>query len=149
MEQKLLDQVKNFCVKNKERLTKPRIDVLKIISRSHKPISAYGILAKLSQFILQPKPQTVYRALDFWLRTRFIHRVKSLNAYILCRESHGHKGFQFTICEICGKTTETLIGDIPKILKKNFLDSGNFSVDSWTLEMSGLCKLCESKKGHN
>ena len=48
-----------FCESNKYRLSLPRLEVLKIISASQKPIKAYEILEKLGEKI--PPQLDVYR----------------------------------------------------------------------------------------
>ena len=145
MDNTIIEQAKRFCIKYKMRLTKPRIEVLRIILKSSKPIGAYDILEKLTQFIDRPKPQTVYRAIDFWLKTHFIHRIKTLNAYVICKKKHGHKGFQFMLCRNCGVATESLFEDLPNALMQKICNNEQFLLSSWTLEMSGLCKNCLNK----
>ena len=44
----LLKKAFDYCEKNKFRLTEPRIQVLKIIANSKKPLGAYEILEELS-----------------------------------------------------------------------------------------------------
>ena len=65
---KNINEVLEFCEKNKLRITKPRLEVLNIIFSSNKPIKAYEILDQLGKEILNPKPPTAYRAIDFWLK---------------------------------------------------------------------------------
>ena len=108
----------NFCIKNKLRYTKPRESVLKIISSSNKPIKAYDVLKQLAKVLKNPKPPTAYRAIEFWERYNFIHKIESLNAYSLCEAEHLHSGSQFLICNQCGEVTESHICEIPKIIKE-------------------------------
>jgi Fur family zinc uptake transcriptional regulator len=143
LSQKVIEQAKVFCIEQKQRLTRPRIEVLKIIAESPKPIGAYAILGELSLVLDQPKPQTVYRAIDFWLETGFIHSLKSLNAYILCRTGHKHEGSQFMLCDVCGKAIEAPFSDMPQVLK-DYMAKESFIPFQWALEIHGSCSECQN-----
>ena len=135
------EKIVEICKKNKWRLTVPRLEVLKIISLSEKPIKAYDILKKLANKIKSPKPPTAYRAIEFWKKHNFIHRIESLNAYSACRQEHTHTGTQFLICDDCGKVIESNLYDMPKILKKN-TQKNTFKPLRWNLEINGICNQC-------
>lgn len=140
--QEVVERAKTFCIEQKQRLTKPRIEVLKIIAKSPRPIGAYAILRELSRVLNQPKPQTVYRAIDFWLETGFIHSVKSLNAYTLCQAGHKHEGSQFMLCDNCGKAIEVPFIDMPQGLKDCMAKEG-FIPLQWAVEIHGACGKCQ------
>ena len=131
----------NFCIKNKHRYTKPRENVLKIISSSNRPIKAYHVLKQLAKVLKNPKPPTAYRAIEFWERYNFIHRIESLNAFYVCEAEHLHSGSQFLICNQCGEVTESHICEIPKIIKEK-IEKNIFSAKSWNLEVKGVCAKC-------
>ena len=131
-----------ICKKNKWRLTEPRLEVLRIISYSDKPIKAYDILKLLANKIKNPKPPTAYRAIEFWQNHNFIHRIESLNAYAACSQGHNHPGAQFLICDDCGKVIESnFLHNLPQILQKN-LKQHTFKPLRWNLEVSGICSQC-------
>jgi Fur family zinc uptake transcriptional regulator len=131
----------NFCIKNKHRYTKPREKVLKIIASSNKPLRAYDVLKQLAFVLKNPKPPTVYRAIEFWEKYNFIHRIESLNAYSLCEAEHSHEGSQFLICNQCGDVIESHFCEIPKIIKKK-IEKNIFIPKSWNLEIKGVCSKC-------
>lgn len=137
LEKKALD----FCNQHKHRYTKPRQIVLRIIASSKKPLKAYDILKQLAQFLKNPKPPTAYRAIDFWEKNNFIHRIESLNAYSACVSNHQHSGSQFLICNQCGEVIESHICEIPKIIKEK-IEKNIFSAKSWNLEVKGICHKC-------
>lgn len=137
IEKKALD----YCVRNNQRYTKPRKLVLNVLANSKKPIKAYEILHKLKIILCDPKPPTIYRAIEFWLKHNFIHRIESLNAYAICVEDHLHKGSQFLICNDCGRVIESHLSSLPKIIKETTLKN-SFQPDSWNLEINGRCGLC-------
>lgn len=143
MSHKVIERAKIFCIEQKKRLTKPRIEVLRIIAESSKPVGAYAILRELGLVLDQPKPQTVYRAIDFWLETGFIHSVKSLNAYMLCQIGHKHEGSQFMLCDICGRAIEAPVGEMPQILKDSMVKE-SFVPSQWAVEIRGSCSDCQN-----
>ena len=135
------EKIIEICKKNNWRLSEPRLEVLRIISLSKRPIKAYDILKKLAYKIKNPKPPTAYRAIDFWQKHNFIHRVESLNAYAACNKGHAHTGTQFLICDDCGKVIESNFSGISQILKKN-LQNNTFKTLRWNLEINGICNQC-------
>jgi len=131
----------HYCEKNKHRLTEPRLAVIEIIAASTKPISAYEILATLGKVTNNPKPPTVYRAIEFWQKIGFIHRIESLNAYVACEAGHQHNGTQFMICDDCGTVTEKHLCELPETLKDSTVDD-TFTPSRWYFEIHGVCKAC-------
>lgn len=129
----------DYCLKNKYRFTEPRQQVLQVIIKQKAPVSAYDILKILSEK-KDTKPPTIYRAIEFWTTHGFIHRVESLNAYIICNLSHKHEGSQIIICDKCGITKEICLNDY-KVSHhiKNIVD---FKVLNWSIEIHGLCEKC-------
>lgn len=136
-----IKKVLEVCEKNNLRITKPRLKVLNIIFSSHKPIKAYEILDQLGKEMINPKPPTAYRAIDFWLKHNFIHRIESLNAYYACNADHLHNGSQFLICKDCGEVTESHKFELPNNLKKTIKEN-SFLPTRWNLEVNGVCRKC-------
>ena len=137
----LIDQAELYCQKHKYRLTNPRLEVLKIIASHDKPVGAYQVLEELSKILENPKPPTVYRAIEFWQNHNFIHRIESLNAFVVCRAAHQHSGSQFMICDNCGVVIETHLCNMPESLK-NCANKKSFVPSKWNLEIHGQCKEC-------
>ncbi len=141
MKNKIEKKAEDFCKNFKQRLTEPRKKVLKIILSSKKPIKAYEILKKLSKVKYNPKPPTIYRAIEFWHSNNFIHRIESLNAYTACKAGHLHKGSQFMICDDCGKVIESHFCDLPEMIRKA-MKKNTFTPSKWNLEINGSCNQC-------
>ncbi len=136
------EKIVEICNKNKWRLTKPRLEVLRIITLSKKPIKVYDILKQLANKIKNPKPPTAYRAIEFWQKHNFIHRIESLNAYSRCSQGHTHSGTQFLICDDCGKVIESnFITNLPQILQKK-MPKSTFKPLRWNVEVNGICNQC-------
>lgn len=141
MNDPLINQAIEYCIQHNHRLTKPRLEVLKAIAASNKPIGAYQVLNELKDTLNCPKPPTVYRAIEFWQACHFIHRIESLNAYVTCQEDHLHHGSQFMICDDCGAAFETHMCEIPDNLKEQ-ARKNKFVPSQWNLEIHGLCSEC-------
>ena len=137
----IVKNLDTFCESNGLRITKPRQYVYEIVADAQKPIGAYDILAKLSKKLDNPKPPTAYRALEFLSEHGFIHRIESLNAYVICHSGHHHAGSQFMICDNCGRVIEAHLCHLPD----DFLEqtsSENFTPKSWNIEIHGRCDQC-------
>ena len=135
-----------YCEEHGLRFTDPRRMVLEIIAAAEKPLGAYDILALIGKKIDNPKPPTVYRAIEFLSEHQIIHRIESLNAYILCQSDHRHEGSQFMICDDCGTVTEAHLCDLPAPLSSKTKQEG-FELSSWNVELHGTCRNC-SKTQH-
>ena len=141
----LAKHVENFCSENGFSFTEPRRYVLDIIALSKEPVGAYEILERLGKKLNDPKPPTVYRAIDFLSKHGFIHRIESLNAYVTCNAGHLHSGSQFMICKNCGTVEEVHLCSLPDSLKKA-AKAKNFDIHHWNLELHGNCSKCSTKR---
>lgn len=136
-----LDGIETYCKEHAIRMTQSRREVARIIASSNCAIGAYDILEKLSDVLDNPKPPTVYRAIDFLMENQFIHKVESLNAFIACNTDHRHSGAQFLVCDTCGRVEEAHICSMPASLASSVKKTG-FVADSWNLEVHGKCEIC-------
>ncbi|MEK9660448.1 MAG: Fur family transcriptional regulator [Alphaproteobacteria bacterium] len=150
-----LSAADDLCAARGARLTPLRRRVLELVWDSHKPVGAYAILEALEADRRAGTdgdaagrgpvaPPTVYRALDFLLENRLIHRIEMLNAYIGCSHPEdGHSG-QFLLCGGCGAAAEldsdALLGAIGDEAAKR-----RFAVRRVTVEVEGLCPDCRGK----
>ena len=130
------------CAQEGEQLTQPRKETLKTIACSDKPIGAYEILNQLQKVMPLPKPPTVYRAIDFWLRKGVIHRIDSLKAYVACRAEHQHQGSQFMVCDECGNVSEILPLELPAAIN-HYVENKRFLLTAWSIEIHGQCAYCQ------
>ena len=137
---KYLDKARLYCEKNKYRFTKPRQQVLEIIIKQNSSIKAYDVL-KLLSVEKDVKPPTIYRAIDFWSKHGFIHRVESLNSYIVCDIDHTHEGTQILVCDECGMIKEANLSNLN--ITKKIKEKNSFSVTKWSVEVHGICINCK------
>lgn len=139
---KLLDELKAYCNEKGQRYTPPRYTTLEVIAASNVPIGAYDIIEQMGKITEKPKPATVYRSIEFLQEHGFIHKIESLNAFVVCHAGHSHEGSQFIVCNDCGTVEEIHLCHLPKDLKAQ-VDSSGFKMDRWNTEIHGVCQRCQ------
>ncbi len=130
------------CQRQGLRLTNVRQQVLEIIWASHNPIGAYDVLQKLQEAGHKPAPPTAYRALDFLVAAKLVHRVESLNAYIGCPSPSSNHQCQFYICTQCGHIAELNGKAVTSALQAGADELGFKGVQS-VIEVHGVCSSCQ------
>ena len=134
-------RAQGICALRGARLTPVRRRVLELILLSGQPTGAYSLLAELQRGRGRLGPPTVYRALEFLLAHKLIHKVETSNVYIACCDiDHPHQS-QFMICEDCGATEEIRNDEIVERLRRLGEDQG-FAVERQVIEARGLCPAC-------
>ena len=138
-----LSHAQLLCKMRGARLTPVRRRVLGLILASDQPTGAYALLAELQRGRGKLGPPTVYRALEFLLAHKLIHKVETSSAFIACSDiEHPHES-QFMICDDCGATEELRDDDIVRSLRR--LGEGRgFAVERQVIEARGLCPACRS-----
>ena len=138
-----LDEARRLCDRRGVRLTPLRLQVLTLIWQSHKPLGAYTLLDMLAtEATRQVAPPTVYRALDFLLEQRLIHRIDGLNAYIGCPHPGERHASYFLLCEHCGRAEELPPGALGQAIQQAAADAG-FAIGRQSLEVFGACPNCQ------
>ena len=124
------------------RFTRLRKNILEIIANDARAIGAYDLIEKLSYSGKAIAPISVYRCLDFLEKQGFIHRLESLNAYIVCQHENAHHSPKFLICENCGGIDEVddeaIVANIENSATKH-----NFQVRHIVIEIKGICQKCQ------
>ena len=129
------------CQSQGLKLTTVRQQVLEIVWSSHKPMGAYDVLQKLQEAGHKPSPPTAYRALDFLVGAKLIHRVESLNAFIGCPAPGVDHQSQFYICTECNHVAELNNSTISDSLLKDAKELGFHNVQP-VIEIHGVCDNC-------
>ncbi|TNC80342.1 MAG: transcriptional repressor [Oleiphilus sp.] len=124
-------------------LTENRQAVLDVLSERHEAMSAYDILDSLHAGDRKWKPATVYRALNYLIESKLIHRIESEQKFICCGHSHKSHEQLFMICEICGQVAELSLEE--NLLAQFFTlaQAKQFALKSPYLEFRGLCDRCQ------
>jgi Fur family zinc uptake transcriptional regulator len=137
-----LDAAETLCAKNGTQLTTLRREVLDLILRARAPLTAYQLLDQLKSTRKSAVPPTIYRALDFLIENRLIHRIERLNAFVSCAETdHDHADAQFLICHQCGTVTEIEDHGVSAALAQAAGAHG-FTPSRAIVELDGLCASC-------
>ncbi|MGE8493533.1 Fur family transcriptional regulator [Comamonas sp.] len=125
-------------------LTKHQALVLQALAREANPASAYALLDQLRDEGLRA-PQQVYRALDKLIEYGLVHRVESLNSFVVCAhthaEGHDHGLVVFAICDTCGQVDEFLEPAVERRLQ-TWSKANGFRPSSTHVEMHGICSRC-------
>ena len=146
-----LDSAAAVCQQRGARLTPLRRQVLELVWQSHQPIGAYAVLDALQANRRDDAPDgrtravappTVYRALEFLLSQRLIHRIESLNAYIGCVHPGARHAAQFLICNGCGSAAELESATLLTAIDSAAADAG-FAIERVAVEVSGQCPDCQ------
>ena len=128
--------------KKNQTLTKNQRIVLNLLQDSGEPLKAYFILDSLKKEGLN-SPLQVYRALDKLVELGKIHKVESLNSFIICNNSNCASNTAFTICERCGKVKEiknnNLTEGVNELVRENKLN-----ITRYNLEFYVVCKSCKT-----
>lgn len=141
-QEKILSQAKKICQVRNVRLTPQREEVLRLIAVQHCAISAYDLLDLLRVSEPQAKPPTIYRGLEFLLEQGFIHKIESINSYIICHHFNDPKHTSvMLICKNCGSIAESNGQAVEAIILKLTKQTG-FQLSNTVVESHGLCKYC-------
>ena len=82
--QGLLQQAQHVCQQRGARLTKIREQVFLLLAKHDGAVGAYDLLEELKSIDPAAKPATIYRALDFLGKQGFVHKIESINAFVMC-----------------------------------------------------------------
>jgi Fur family zinc uptake transcriptional regulator len=136
-----ITRAKKFCETHKYRFTEPRRRVLSLLVSENVAMGAYEVLEALSSDKERLSPPTVYRAIDFWNKNGFIHRIESMNAYIACCEHSHHKNFCIFICKLCNTVMELKLPHLPAPITR-VLENNDLTMAHSTTEIYGKCSRC-------
>jgi Fur family zinc uptake transcriptional regulator len=142
-----LDAASRACLRQATQLTNLRRAVLSLILQAERPLTAYQLLDRLKPTRKSAAPPTIYRALEFLLENRLIHKVERLNAFVACTEAdhgHGHAhAVQFLICQLCGNVQEMEDHSVAKALDAASRRHG-FQPAAAIVEVEGVCADCRA-----
>ncbi len=138
--------VAGACEERGLRLTPLRLRVLELIAAEEKPVKAYDLLDRLKDEHSGAAPPTIYRALDFLLENRFIHKLESINAFVGCHHPSQAHQVPFLICDACSSAVEICDERVSRLLDEQASERG-FAARAQTLEVHGLCARCRAEGG--
>ena len=143
--EKIADAEK-LCMTNGAKFTALRRSVLTLVLEGSSPLTAYQLLDQLKETHKSAVPPTVYRALDFLIENRLVHKIERLNAFIPCNDAdHDHHDVQFLICAKCGTVAEIEDHAVSRALAKAAEKQG-FHPSNAMVELDGTCGACTPTK---
>lgn len=114
--------------------------VMRVLSKTSVPLSAYSILDSLRGDGIRA-PLQIYRALDSLMKRGLVHRIESLNAFVACDHPQHSEAAVFAICDSCHSATE--LSD-PKFVQRlsSWAKDYKFEIQQATVELRGRCNNC-------
>ena len=139
---KLLAQAQQVCKKKGARLTKTREQVFLLLADRKGAVGAYDLLDELKKVDSSAKPATIYRALDFLSKQGFVHKIESINAFVMCHHfGDCNHPVQLLICDQCGHVEEIQSNNFDLALR-SMADANGFTISHQIVEAHGHCKDC-------
>jgi Fur family zinc uptake transcriptional regulator len=141
--QQLLQQAKQACEARGARFTSAREQVFLLLAKRKNAIGAYDLLDELKSTDASAKPATIYRALDFLSKQGFVHKIESINAFVLCHHfSECSHPVQLLICDLCGYIEEIQSNEFDTALR-HMADANGFAISHQIVEAHGQCHACQ------
>lgn len=136
-----LDRAAEACARQGAQLTELRRRVLRLILEADAAQTAYQLLDRLKETRKGAVPPTVYRALDFLMEQRLVHKLERLNAFVPCVESGHEHPAQFLICGQCGTVTE-IEDEAAASALEHAAEREGFHPRNTVVEIEGTCAAC-------
>ena len=133
----------NYCLKKKKSLTPSRTLVIKTLAKHKKPISAYELRDEINNNgDVNINISQIYRVLEFWIDLGLIHKISSINKFLLCitpEEKHTH---MLNFCTVCEKVFETCNEQMGLNLKKSTAKLDLAFNNTCSVEIPVICPQC-------
>ncbi|MEP5152474.1 Fur family transcriptional regulator [Planktotalea sp.] len=116
-------------------------EVLKVLSKHDKPMTAYAILDKMKRTEPDIAAPTVYRALAALTDQGRAHKLESMKSFVACRCDHSAAVPILAICDDCGTVEEhdgtPLLSELTTIAAQS-----KFTPSRHIVELHGQCARC-------
>ena len=132
------------------RLTRQRLEILRVIYRTHKHVSAEDLYEMLkadgSASTLRISRATVYRTLGLLAEGGFVQALDlGRDRGTLYEHTLGHEHHDHMICLACGKIIE-FHDDRLEEVQARAVEKHDFVATSHRLNVFGTCSRCQKKK---
>lgn len=134
-----------YCKTQTLRFTSLRKQVLYLLWCTEKPLKAYEMLELLVKIKPNAQPSALYRVLDYFVTMGIVHKIDSLQSYVLCQESNKKQALELLmVCHKCSYVQEIVdismqvLGMVQKIVKPY-----HFQLSQDPIELSGICQNCK------
>ncbi|REL27734.1 transcriptional repressor [Thalassotalea euphylliae] len=141
-----IEQAEQSCRQSGERLTTKRKQVLAILLKADKAISAYELIELYSeQHQRTLAPMSAYRILDFLESVHLAHRLNTANKYVACAYigcEHSHELPQFIVCQECQRVDELSACSSNLMALTDEIKQTGYQLSSPQIELTGVCQAC-------
>jgi Fur family zinc uptake transcriptional regulator len=117
--------------------------VANVLRKAGKPLTAYEVLDRLRSSGVSGPP-TVYRALEKLIADGRVHRLESMNAFVLCNHTHDSEAMAFAICDDCGDVSEFATAKMTQDIAA-WARKAKFDVQLTNFEIHGHCAKCSAR----
>jgi Fe2+ or Zn2+ uptake regulation protein len=125
------------------RVTRPRVQVIRALGVSNRPLSANDIHAQIARWSEKVDPVSVYRILSTLQSVGAVHRIGVVDAFYACgiESEHAHDTQHF-VCESCGCVIEVGLPASASQSVKAEAGKIGFQTTEIRLEVLGRCGHC-------
>lgn len=125
------------------RTTLPRVQVLRVLALSDKPMSAYKIHQEIVAHGARVDVVSVYRTIEILSKLHLVHHVGIADGYTPCRLDDCHEtDSQHVVCGECGIVTELAMPpQIPMIAGSQLHELG-YKLGHTRVEILATCRDC-------
>ena len=133
----------DYCLEKRKSLTPTRALVIFTLAKYNKPKSAYDLREEINKKkYTNINISTIYRVLDFWIKMGLIHKIATLNKYLLCqkpKEKHIHL---LNFCTKCENVVESCSQKMGLNFKKSTSELDLLLIKEHSIEVPVLCPRC-------
>ena len=133
----------NFCLKKKKSLTPSRALVIKTLSKHKKPRSAYELRDEINKNKdVRINISQIYRVLEFWIDLGLIHKISSINKFLLCITPDAKHTHVLNYCTVCERVFETCNKQMGLNFKKSAAKLNLAFNNTRSIEIPVICPKC-------
>jgi Fur family zinc uptake transcriptional regulator len=146
LEQRLAE-AQRLCTERVGLLTPLRREVFRLLLKRGGSAKAYDLHDDMRGLHGRVAPMTVYRALDFLMQMRLVHKVDSLNSFVVCNEGegpgqHSHQTLM-AVCTACNAVSELHLHEVTEPVISHLQEKLGFKAQA--VEVKGLCRQCAER----
>lgn len=127
----------------KIKITRARIDILKILEEYNKSLTAEDIYSIFCEQSKDVNISTIYRSLELFEENNLIDKVflpEGVNGFSLKKDDHKHR----LKCDLCKK--EILVHCPIKQIEEIINSEAGFKITDHSITLKGICEDCNQKK---
>lgn len=133
-----IDRLKSLLTERGYSITKPRLEVFRVLAANEEPLNVTDIVARLSTKV---DKVSIYRTIELYEKIGIVHRVwTGFKSKVELSEAFSPHHHHFT-CIKCGKTTGLRSEALEKELE-NLESDQHFKLTHHSIELKGFCEDC-------